>query len=92
MATGSARKTQPRHSVRDICIVASGMGLLRVLKSALPMLDLVTSAAGKKTAPAALTIDPLPRGQKLRASVGRMFSNSSTCGLLRTGLWLWRPA
>ena len=65
MATGSARKTHPRHSVRDIFIVASGMGLLRVLKSALPMLDLVASAAGKKTAPAALKVDPTSAGSKI---------------------------
>jgi hypothetical protein len=57
MATGSARKTHPRDSVRDIFIVASGMGLLRVLKSAAPMLDMVASAAGKKTAPANVKVD-----------------------------------
>src|SRR4051794_39974434 len=51
--TGSARKTRPHHSVRDMLILLSGMGLLKVLRSAAPMLDVAAPAGGKQTPPAA---------------------------------------
>jgi len=47
----SAGKRYPRHSVRDYMIVLSGIGVLTLLKTTLPKLDLKASAAGKQTAP-----------------------------------------
>ena len=48
----SAPRTPSHNSVRDYFIVLSGMGLLEVLRSALPKLALAPSATGKQTAPA----------------------------------------
>jgi membrane protein len=47
---GSRRKTRPRHSISDIFTVVSGIGLLKILRTALPKLDLGPSATGKKQA------------------------------------------
>jgi membrane protein len=48
---GSPRKTRPRHSISDIFTVVSGIGLLKILRSTLPKLDLAPSATAKPTAP-----------------------------------------
>lgn len=48
----SAPRTPSHHRVRDYFIVLSGMGLLKVLRSALPKLALAPSATGKQTPPA----------------------------------------
>src|SRR3954447_10912058 len=47
---GSARKSRPRHSIRDIFTVVSGIGLLRVWRSFWPKLALGPSATGKRQA------------------------------------------
>ena len=48
--TTRADKRYPHNSLRDIFVVVSGIGLLKILKIGLPKLDLGASAAGKQTA------------------------------------------
>jgi membrane protein len=50
--TEASAPAPSHHSVRDYFIVLSGMGLLKVLRSALPKLDVGASATRKQTAPA----------------------------------------
>jgi membrane protein len=52
LTTASARNTRPRHSLRDILTVVSGIGLLKILKTGLPKLDVGAPVPGNRTAPA----------------------------------------
>jgi hypothetical protein len=50
---GNERKTRPRHSIRDIFTAVAGFGVLKILRSTLPKLDLAP-ATGKPTATAGI--------------------------------------
>src|SRR4051794_5387651 len=62
----SVGATNHHHSLRDIFIVVSGIGLLKILRSALPKLNVGASATGKQTA--AATAHKIPASSRAKAA------------------------